>query len=146
MNARDDLLMTILECGSMDLDILDDVGYDLGEIVRDLIDMGLKPTLNAITNAIFIKGRHELQEAIEEKVLEKKDLQGKTDDTDEGEKEYDSLQEEIDVLESLNPDRDMNWYCNWLDTSCWFSENEAVYWKYLANEIRRIEDNMGFTF
>ena len=30
----EDILMVLLECGSLDLRILDDVGYDLGEIVE----------------------------------------------------------------------------------------------------------------
>ena len=73
-------------------------------------------------------------------------LQYETDNTEEGKMEHESLQEEIDVLESLDPDKDMNWYCNWLDTSCWLSGNEAIYWEYLEEEIISIEDNMGFTF
>ena len=40
-----DLLMVLLECGSMDLEILDDVGYNLGEIAEKLIIKGIKPTL-----------------------------------------------------------------------------------------------------
>lgn len=146
MNVRDDLLMTILECGSMDLGILDDVGYDLGEIVQDLIDMGLKPTLNAITNAIFIKGQYELQEAVEEKILEKKQEQDELSNCEGHENEYYISQKEIDELASLNPMEDMSWFCNCLDTSCWLEDNEGIYMKYLSEEIEEIENNMGFEF
>ncbi len=34
--------MALLECGSLDLQILDDVGYDLGEIVEELQAEGIK--------------------------------------------------------------------------------------------------------
>ena len=87
-----------------------------------------------------------MKQAVKNAIQSRKDLQYETDNTEEGKMEHESLQEEIDVLESLDPDKDMNWYCNWLDTSCWLSGNEAVYWEYLEEEIISIEDNMGFTF
>ena len=59
---------------------------------------------------------------------------------------YNQLQEEIAKLESLNPENDMKWFCNYLDTSCWFSNNEDIYQEYLADEIKAIENNMGFNF
>ncbi len=61
-------------------------------------------------------------------------------------KKYDLLQKEIEKLESLNPEDDMGWFCNYFDTSCWFSNNKDIYWEYLADEIKVIENNMGFTF
>ena len=114
----EDILMVLLECGSLDLRILDDVGYDLGEIVEELQANGIKPTLNVITGEIFWKGQRELTEAVEDAIQERKDQQAETDDTEEGEAEYDRLQEEIDELESLDPEEDMDWFCNCLDTSC----------------------------
>ena len=146
MSNKDRLLMAVLECGDADLSVLDDTQYDLGEIVDNLKINGSSISLNSITDEIFRKGRAELKQAVKNAIQSRKDLQHETDDTEEGEMEYESLQEEIDALESLDPDKDMNWYCNWLDTSCWLSENEAVYWEYLEEEIKSIEDNMGFTF
>ncbi len=52
----------------------------------------------------------------------------------------------FEKLESLNPEDDMDWFCNYLDTSCWFSNNEDIYQEYLADEIKAIENNMGFNF
>lgn len=146
MSNKDRLLMAVLECGDADLNVLDDTQYDLGEIVDNLKINGSSISLNSITDEIFRKGRAELKQAVKNAIQSRKDLQHETDDTEEGEMEYESLQEEIDALESLDSDKDMNWYCNWLDTSCWLSENEAVYWEYLEEEIKSIEDNMGFTF
>lgn len=141
----EELLMVLLECGSLDLQILDDVGYDLGEIAEELQMEGLKPTLNAITDAIFAKGQQELKEAVEEAIQERESEQDDLDEEVDNE-EYDRLQEEIDELESLNPEEDIEWFCNCLDTSCWFRDNEDVYMKYLADEIKDIEENMGFEF
>lgn len=142
----EEILMVLLECGSLDLHILKDVGYDLGEIVEDLQAEGIKPTLNVITGEIFRKGQSELVDAVNDAIKERKEQQLETDDTDEGEAEYDRLQEELDELGCLNPEEDMEWYCNCLDTSCWFGNNEEIYRKYLADEISDIEDNMGFEF
>lgn len=142
----EELLTALLECGSSDLYILEDVGYDLGEIVEKLQEEGTKPTLNNITDEIFMNGLFELIEHVNDAVEERKVRQDDTDNTAEGEAEYDRLQEEIDELESLDPEKDMKWFCNCLDTSCWLSDNEEIYRKYLSDEISRIEDNMGFGF
>lgn len=139
----EDILLVLLECGSLDLRILDDVGYDLGEIVEELQTDGIKPTLNIITGEIFRKGQLELTGAVRDAIDERKNQK---DNMEEGEVEYDRLQEEIDELESLNPWEDMSWYCNCIDTSCWFSNNEEIYRKYIPDATSNIEDNMGFEF
>ncbi|NBH97229.1 hypothetical protein D7Y41_02280 [Anaerotruncus sp. 1XD22-93] len=139
----EDILLVLLECGSLDLRILDDVGYDLGEIVEELQTDGIKPTLNIITGEIFRKGQLELTGAVRDAIDERKNQK---DNMEEGEAEYDRLQEEIDELESLNPWEDMSWYCNCIDTSCWFSNNEEIYRKYIPDATSNIEDNMGFEF
>lgn len=110
---------------------------------------GLQPSLNMITDEIFWKGQSELAEAVKEKLQEKKQEQESLLE-ETGYKgcveKYKQLQKEIEKLESLNPEDDMDWFCNYLDTSCWFSNNEDIYQKYLADEIKTIENNMGFTF
>lgn len=138
--------MVLLKCGSLDLHILDDVKYSLGDIVEDLITDGIRPTLNIITGEIFMRGQYELVEAVKDAIEERRDQQADTDNTEEGNAEYDRLQEEIDELENLNPEEDMEWFCNCLDTSCWFSNNEEIYRKYIPEGISNIEDNMGFEF
>lgn len=57
MSALDGLLFVLLDCGSLDISILDDVGYDLGDIAVELQEEGVKVTLNNIIDAIFVKGR-----------------------------------------------------------------------------------------
>lgn len=146
MDGLESLLAVMLECGSLDLQILNGVGYDLCEIVGELQADGIKPTLNVITGEIFRKGQLELIEAVKDAIEERKDQQANTDNTEEGEAEYDLLQEEIDELESLNPEEDMYWFSNCLDTLCRFSNNEEIYRKYIPEAISNIEDNMGFEF
>ena len=55
-------------------------------------------------------------------------------------------QEQIDELECCDPEEDVEWFCNCLDTSIWFRDNEEIYRKYLEDEISDIEENMGFEF
>lgn len=143
MSAVDSLLLVLLDCGSLDISILDDVGYDLGDIALELQEEGVKVTLNSITDAIFRKGQDELKDALEGKISE---LADERDNCEEDSEEYDDLQEQIDKLESCDPEEDVEWFCNCIDTSIWFRYNEDIYRKYLENEISDIEDNMGFEF
>lgn len=143
MSSLDSLLFVLLDCGSLDISILDDVGYDLGDIAVELQEEGVKVTLNNITDAIFRKGQKELEDALENKISE---LEDERDDCEEDSEEYDELQEQIDELESCDPEEDVIWFCNCLDTSINFAENEDIYRKYLEDEISDIEDNMGFEF
>lgn len=143
MSATDSLLMSLLECGSADLGILDDVSYDLGEIADDLLANGIKPTLNAITDEIFRKGQYELGRKLEEAIEE---TERELDDAEEDTKEYEELQEKLSELEDLDIEADVDWFCNCLDTSVWFVNNEEIYRKHLADEIEEIEENMGFSF
>ena len=46
MSALDGLLFVLLDCGSLDISILDDVGYDLGDIAVELQEEGVNVTLN----------------------------------------------------------------------------------------------------
>lgn len=143
MTGAESLLCSLLECGTCDLSILDNVGYDLGEIAEDLQNSGIKPTLNAITEEIFRKGQRELKEALDDKISE---LESEMDDCEEDSEEYDDLQEQIDELECCDPEEDVSWFCNCLDTSVYFVNNEEIYRKYLEDEISDIEENMGFEF
>ncbi len=145
----EELLCVLLDCCRGDLLVLENVGYDLGEIVGQLWFEGFKPSLNTITDEIFSRGQQELEAAVKKKLQERKQEQEAILEEigyggcAEG---YNQLQEEIAKLESLNPENDMKWFCNYLDTSCWFSNNEDIYQEYLADEIKAIENNMGFNF
>ena len=143
MNGAESLLCSLLDCGYLDIQILDDVEYDLGEIAEQLMMQGIKPTLNRITGEIFWKGQCELNELLLEAIEETKSL---IDEADEDTEEYERLTEKLEELETLDPENDIGWFCNCLDTSIWFSNNEEVYRKHLSQEIETVEGNMGFYF
>lgn len=125
------VLRTVLDCGTDDLCALDDIGYDVGNIVENLLAEGIKPTLNAITAEVFRNGVEELTQLVSERCCEPNEV----DD-----------EETLEALRSLNPERDIEWYCNCLDTHVYFVRNEEIYRKYLSEEIKTVEDNMGFSF
>lgn len=131
MINQNSVLMAVLECGTDDLSILDDIGYDLGDIVEELIAGGIRPTLNAITGEVFRRGVEELTQRINDRLCEPED-----GDNDEVKAE----------LRILNPKKDINWFCNCLDTHVYFVKNEEIYREYLPEAIKDIEDNMGFSF
>ena len=133
------VLKTVLECGMDGLRMLDDIGYDLGEIVEDMIARDIKPTLNAIMGEVFRKGVEELEQLINDRICE---LEAACNERDLDEDEETALE----VLRDLTPRRDISWFCNCLDTRIRFDENEEIYREYLSEEISKVEDYMGFSF
>ena len=138
------VLKAVLHCGTMDLSILDDIEYDLGEIVEELIDEGIQPTLNQIMSEVFRKATEDMTEAVDEEIMyTREDL----DDLDEDEEEQETfhiLQEKLSELLKLNPEEDIDWYCNCLDTSIYIERNGEIYNRYMTDAVERIGNRAGF--
>ena len=109
-----------------------------------IIRINLDITLNNILYETFSEGREELAEAVSAAIAERQN--NIEDAAGRGEKEYAYIQAEIDELKSVDPYRDMSWYCNCLDTHVFLTNNEGIYRKYLTDAIKDIENNMGFIF
>lgn len=139
MTNQNIVLMAVLECGTMDLGVLDGIEYDLEDIVDDLLAEGIKPTLNAITDRVFYMGAAELGQYLSDRICELEAIPNERDLGDEEEAE-------LAALHTLNVDEDIEWYCNCLDTHIWFSQHEDVYRKYLPEAVEAVEENMGFEF
>lgn len=141
-NNSEYLLSCILDCGTADLAVLNDVGYDLGEFYDFMVEFGVKLTLNNLLSHIFKQGVCDLIAMIHDQILEtdwaiadaikKSDL-----------KKKEMLLEKKEALVSLHPEKDITWLCNYLGTSIRFSNNRDVYKKYLADEISQVEENIG---
>lgn len=142
------LLAAVLECDRGCLGVFDKVGYDLKEIVGNLVLDHIKPTLSNIADEIFYKGKKELWDAVGEAIRDRGEKQSAIKGIEGREAEYERLQSEINELIKLSPDEDMVWSCEGNNISCWFkfSEYEVIYRKYISEEISRIEGNMGFKF
>lgn len=144
LTNRDIVLMAFLQCGTLDFSVLDDIGYDLEDIVDELLDDGIKPTLNAITDMVFRKGVAEMSEYVSQ-MLEETEVWMDTIVSNES-REYEDCKKQLEELKLLNPDKDIEWYCNCLDTSVWFAKNSDIYREYLPEAVEAVEGNMGFNF
>lgn len=142
MTNRDKALTAFLECGTDDLGVLDDIGYDVGKIIEKLYEEGLRPSLNAITSTVFRMGVDELTALLSEEIRNAhEELEANPDY-----EETVALNERLFALGQLNPNDDIEWFCNCLDTSVRFTQNEELYRMYLADAIETVEGRMGFSF
>lgn len=141
---RNDLCQAILDCGSLDLNILDDVEYDFYEIVERLRMEEVPITLGSIVTEIFLQGIDDIKRALSEEIEETEiDLVNARIDNDEA--LIDELEDKLINLKSLEPDSDIEWYFNYLDTSIYFTNNGEVYRDYLSEVVSEVENNMGFS-
>lgn len=138
MNVAQSLLCEMLSCGSMDLELLDRVGYDWDEI----LDQAEWPSegfdFNGLMRAVVDVGIIHIKDAVSDRIceLEAVQLNGRELDDDEF--------EEKNALEGLDPDNDIRSYHNCLDTHVWFEHNGSIYRRYLPEALDSFEDNVGF--
>ena len=140
-NACISLLCNFLDCGYLDLYILDDTDEDfLMEAIENLKFNGLSPTLNMITDEMFNMVKGEIIAALEVRI----DELG-SDEANGYAGEYELT--ELEKIKTLNPEEDIEWFCNCLDTSIYFicsDEKEAIYREYFGDLIDELESKMGF--
>lgn len=135
MSAREELLMTMLNCGSMDLAMLDDVRYDFDEIIERLDGEPIQNVgLNGLMKAVVEVGIIIIQESVDERIQALED-QGGLDD-------YEFV--ELEELKKLCPDDDIRSFHNYLDTHVWFEKSGDIYRKYLPEALDEFEGNTGF--
>lgn len=136
-NTVDSLLKAILNCGSMDLEMLNDVKYDFDEIIEQLDDEPLQNVgFNGFMRAVVDVGIIYLQEAIDDRICELEAIYSERDLEDEEE-------EELAVLRRLDPNYDIEAYFNCLDTRVYFLSNEEAYRTYMADALDSFAENTG---
>jgi len=109
---KEDVLCEILHCGSLDLNMLGEVGYDLCEIFETCkMEYGYYE-FNAIMMVIVNKGLDELEEAISDRICELEAIANERE-LDEDEKF------ELEEIRKLEPHEDAEFYFNYLDTHVW---------------------------
>lgn len=135
------LLCALLDCGTLDLTMLKDTDSDyLCDAIDRLKDEGAEISLNGIFNEMFYQAAGELNDALETRIG---DLECFKDagPLEEGE------EEELKALKTLNPEDDVTWYVNWMDTHIYIcSDKEEIYREYLDGPIEELERLMGFEF
>lgn len=138
MTGTESLLCEMLSCGSLDLKMLDDVGYDWGKILdqadwpRDDIDF------NILMRGVIDLGIIEIRDAVGDRIAELEIIALNERDLDGDE------EEELLELRNLDPDNDIESYHNCLDTRVWFEDNGDIYRKYLSKALDKFADNTGF--
>lgn len=144
VSSREDFLMNLLNCGVLDLKLIDGVGYDwcdildgetLGEMLSD--GSGRRETLNYIMRRVVEFGTDQLTTAVADRICELEAI------TNERELDADE-EEELEALRTLNPEEDIESYHNFIDTHVWFENNADVYRTYLQEALDDFTEGTGF--
>lgn len=144
VSSREDFLTNLLNCGSLDLRLIDDVGYNwcdildsetLGEMLSDL--SGRREPLNYIMRRVIEFGIDQIATAVADRICELRTISNERElDADEA--------KELDALCVLNPEEDIVGYHNYIDTHVWFENNANTYHTYLQEDLDDFADGTGF--
>ena len=151
LTTQECVMTRILNCGTADLSLLDDINYDLDDILDSLMENNCL-SLNGIFQKVFIRGAEELQEEFEN---QKEDIkaeilykieENETENLTETE-EHKELISDLALLESgdLQPEDDLSYYLNYQDTHV-FMKHIDFYRRYMENTVDDIEYKMGWDF
>ena len=151
LTTQEWVMTKILDCGTADLSLLDDINYDLDDILDSLMENNCL-SLNGIFQEVFIKGAEELQEELKN---QKEDIkaeilyiieENETENLTETE-EHKELISDLALLESgdLQPENDLEFYLNYQDTHV-FMKHIEFYRRYMENTVDDIEYKMGWEF
>lgn len=135
---RDTVLSCLLDCGTADLSLLDDVDVDIYQVIEECKEEIGSTNINEVMWVIFQKGFAEIQNAIEARIqdLEEYVEDGSADDDD---------REELEQLRELDPYNDFDSYHNYLDTHVWAQEHGEIYRQYLGDALETFEQITGFS-
>lgn len=155
ISNKERVFCRILDCGTSDLDMLEDIEYDIDDIIENLKENN-DLCINSIFREVFYQAIEDLvtvisdnkENAISEAESELENMREIADE--EGEKvdelpEYKDLNEDLSLLHGLDPENDSSYYLNCLDTHICLKHLD-VYRRFFGTQIEEIENNMGFTF
>lgn len=151
LTTQECVMTKILDCGTADLSLLDDINYDLDDILDSLMENNCL-SLNGIFQEVFIKGAEELQEEFKN---QKEDIkaeilyrieENEAENLTETE-EHKELISDLALLKSgeLKPEEDLSYYLNYQDTHV-FMKHIDFYRRYMENTVDDIEYKMGWDF
>lgn len=135
VTSREDFLMQILQCGVLDLKLIDDVGYDFCDILE--LDSTFQFDINFVMARVFEYGFSRIEDAI----YERKEYLTDTRDTYGISEEQ---QKELDALNELAVIDDFQTYHNCIDTHVWCDRNKEIYKKYLSEALDDFAEGTGF--
>lgn len=136
MTNREEVLCCLLDCQIGDLEALDDINYDLSDILDNInFQTQRKVTINGIIAEVFYQATSDLEEAVRDRIEELKQA-----DELSAEEE-----EELAAISKLEPDSDVDYFINFTDSDIYL-DNYDIYTKYFEDDMNIIEDNMGKQF
>lgn len=150
------MICSMLNCGSLDLEMLDKCNYDYDDIKYNFDEMKVKNIdLNTLLSSCLNLYINHIQEKIDEKITEtESDLKGLEDYEDmyggniayEYVVEMKRLRKQLEELQSLYAYDDIEYNTNYLDTNIYIVDDEirAIYQKYLEQEIENENEQLGF--
>lgn len=139
MMEVEELFANLLNCNTEDWACLENINTDIREIAKRIAENeGRMPDLEDILDEIFKDGIKMMELAVEDKIQEYEILCKHNSDNKE-EKEI------LEKLKTLNPEEDMTYYVNYLDSNMSIIKNKDIYEEYFANTIVEIEDMTGYS-
>ena len=128
------ILMTLLDCGYADLELIANVRNDI--IVDCLESLDLKHiNIHILMREVFYHKKSELQCIIDERIEELKESAELTEEE----------LFELETISSLNPFEDICSCRTFTDISIFFVNNKDIYKQYFANAIESFEKDTGFS-
>ena len=152
------MLCEMLNCGYLDLEMLDKCNYDYEDIKGYFEDYRIKDiNLEIIIDSIISFYISNINEKIENKITEieteLKELERYSDENNgnidnETIDKIEYLRQELEDLQELNVDNDITYYINYLDTHLYINDNDTreIYNKYLSEEIEEENNKIGFCY
>lgn len=125
MTAAENFLTAILGCGADDLSMLENVGYSWEDVLSQM-DFPDRYKFNDVIRTVTDLGIIDIKGWIEARL-----------------QEPDISDDERTALKSLNPDTDIEMYCNYLSTYVSFKERASVYRKYCRDALEHFRDMTG---
>lgn len=143
VNSREDFLMNLLNCGILDLGLIDGVGYDWCDILNEEMIYEIAGrigngscTINFVMAEVVAFGICQIETAISDRICELEAILNERE-LDEDEKA------ELSALRTLNPYEDISGYYNCIDTHVYMERNGSLYKRYLSKAIGDFEEGTG---
>lgn len=130
---RETALCCLLDCGTADLSLLDNVDVDIYDALEECREEYGDTNINNVVRTIFSCGITAIETELEERIDE---LDGCEDSAD---------REELEALMKCKPWEDIRSYHNYLDTHVWVENHGELYRKYLPHAIEAFEQITGFS-
>lgn len=152
MNQMRELLCVLLECGYLDLNILDGNEYPMEDVIALIKDeFQLEVDINTLAYGIIVLGKRDIEDIVNQRIKELEENVSYFDDLNTEEEDKEILLKwniEIQDLSSLDVHEDVQSYHNYLDTNvCILPEIEPIYRQYESTKkaIEHFENMTGFT-